>query len=220
MIPESIAGLTDPFSCLSHLIAAIIFFVIGIFLLRRTRTKLEFFCLASFVFSCVLLLSMSGTFHLLPRESSERILFQYLDHAAIFLLIAGTFTAVHGLLYSGRYRWQWLLAIWTVTITGIMLKMLYFHDIPEALGLVVYLTLGWLGVLGGMSIWRQFGFGFVRPLLLGGLAYSAGALVEYLGYPILLEGVLGPHELFHMAVLIGISFHWSFVSNSLRYQNA
>jgi len=217
MTPVSISGFTDPFSCISHLSAAVVFLIIGVFLVKRAKTRLQCYCLAIFVFSCVFLLSMSGTYHLLPRGGSGRAVMQYLDHAAIFLLIAGTFTAVHGVLYTGKHGWSWLVAIWILTITAITLKMIFFGIIPDGVGLAVYLGLGWAGTLWGVTIWRRVGFSFVKPLIGGGVAYTAGAVLEYLQEPVLIPGVVGPHELFHVAVLVGIALHWLFISNSLKY---
>lgn len=215
MIPTSFLGFADPVSCLTHLGAAVFFLFSGIFLLKRVKSKLQFYCLATFVSSCVFLLSMSGTYHLLPRGGYGRLVLQHLDHAAIFMLIAGTFTAVHGVLYTGGHRYLWLIAVWALTAVGITLKMVFFKDIPEGLGLAIYLGLGWAGVLWGVTLWRKFGFSYIKPLVLGGIAYTFGAVLEYFREPILIQGVIGPHELFHVAVLVGIAFHWYFVSSSL-----
>jgi len=61
------------------------------------------------------------------------------------------------------------------------------------------------------SIVERFGFSFVRPLLLGGVAYTLGALVLSLHGPPLISGVIGAHELWHVAVLLGLAMHWRFV---------
>ena len=79
---------------------------------------------------------------------------------------------------------------------------------------MVYLGLGWVGVISGVALWRRHGFSFMSPLLVGGLAYTIGAIFEYLRRPVLIEGVVGPHELFHVAVVLGIAFHWRFIYHS------
>ena len=53
---------------------------------------------------------------------------------------------------------------------------------------------------------------------MGGLAYTIGAIFEYLRQPVLIEGVVGPHELFHVAVVLGIGFHWWFIYHSLEFK--
>jgi predicted membrane channel-forming protein YqfA (hemolysin III family) len=59
------------------------------------------------------------------------------------------------------------------------------------------------------------GFAIIKPLLYGALAYTAGASIEFLRMPVVVAGVIGPHELFHISVLAGIAWHWQFVRNLL-----
>ena len=71
--------------------------------------------------------------------------------------------------------------------------------------------MGWLGAVGGAVLWQRHGARFVRPLLLGGLAYTAGAVLEFLRWPVVVTGVIGAHELFHVFVLLGAALHWRLV---------
>jgi len=213
-----ISGFSEPFSSLSHLLATSIFLLLGVKLIYRECCSLtKTISLSVFVFSCVFLLSMSGVFHLLEPLGSARDVLQRLDHAGIFILIAGTFTAVHGILFKGIWRWGMLLMIWTVAITSITLKTIYFHDLSEWLGLSLYLGMGWLGAITAILLYRRFGFVFIKPLLYGALAYTAGAIMEFIRMPILIPGVIEPHELFHIAVLIGLGYHFAFVSSFSSY---
>ena len=75
----------------------------------------------------------------------------------------------------------------------------------------MYLGLGWLGTISALALARRFGVRFILPLVWGGLAYTIGAAVDFLGWPVLVADVVGPHEIFHLAVLAGISFHWAFI---------
>lgn len=140
-----------------------------------------------------------------------RSLAQRLDHSAIFVLIAATFTPVHTLLFHGKGRWGALLFIWSVALVGIGLKMMYFDQISRWLGLSLYVGMGWLGIFSGLSLTRRYGFSFVQPLAWGGFAYTVGAVVEGLCWPSLLPRVVQSHELLHVAVLIGLCCHWSFI---------
>lgn len=168
-----------------------------------------------FVLSGVFLLSMSGVFHLLELEGFNRTVLQRLDHAGIFALIAGTFTPIHSILFTGIWRWGFLIIIWSLAITGITLKSIFFNDLAEWVGLVAYLGLGWLGILSAYMTHRLHGFSIIKPLLYGALAYTAGASLEFLRLPVVISGVVGPHELFHIAVLAGIAWHWIFVRDLL-----
>jgi predicted membrane channel-forming protein YqfA (hemolysin III family) len=71
--------------------------------------------------------------------------------------------------------------------------------------------MGWIGLISGGLLWRRSGFRFVAPILWGGVAYSIGALMEHWRWPTLVPGVIQPHEVFHVAVLVGLALHWSFI---------
>ena len=208
----SIPGFSDPVSSLTHLTAAVVFAILGAFLIARgSGGALRVVSLAVFAFSCVLLLSLSGVYHLLTPETAARGVLMRLDHAAIFVLIAGSFTPVHAILLRDRWHWHLLAWIWGAAIAGLTLKTVYFDTVPQWLGLLMYLGLGWLGAISTVALARRFGVRFVLPLIWGALAYTIGALAEFLEWPVLVARVVGPHEIFHLAVLAGISFHWAFI---------
>lgn len=216
MTIHPIPGFADPFSSITHLAGTAVFSVLAFFLIARGRGNGgRMFALAVFAFSAVFLLSMSGVYHLLAVGGTGRMVLQRLDHAGIFLLIAGSFTPVHGILFAGFWRWGFLSLIWVLAITGITLKVIFFDSIPEWLGLSFYLGLGWCGLFSGFLLTRRFNFFFIKPLLYSGLSYSLGGITEFLGWPVLIPGVIGPHELFHVAVIAGIGLHWRFVYRCL-----
>jgi channel protein (hemolysin III family) len=205
-------GFHEPFSAISHLLGAVAFLGLGFLLLRRgrgDRARLAF--LGTYAASCVVLLSLSGVYHMMVRGGTAHRVLGRLDHGAIFVLIAGTFTPVHGLLFRGRLRWGPLLLIWAATAAGITVKTIFYEDLAEWLGVLFYLALGWLGALSAALLGWRYGFPFIRPLLWGGGAYTAGAALDALGGPVLIPGVVHAHEAFHLAVLAGAWFHWSFV---------
>ena len=208
----SIPGFSEPVSSLTHLAGAVVFAILSAFLIARGRGDARrVMSLAVFAFSCVLLLSFSGVYHLLSPGTPARSVLMRLDHAAIFVLIAGSFTPVHAILLRDLWHRHLLAWIWLAAIAGLVLKTVYFELTPEWLGLLMYLGLGWLGVISTVALARRFGVRFVLPLVWGALAYPLGAVAEFLGWPVLLAGIVGPHEVFHLAVLAGISFHWAFI---------
>lgn len=208
-----IPGFSEPFSSLSHLVGAGVAAVLSPGLIRRGRgSSGRVTALALFAFSCALLLAVSGVYHLLTPETTARVVMQRVDHAAIFVLIAGTITAAHAILFCGLWRWGMIVLIWLLAATGIVLKVFFFEGVSEALGLGFYLGMGWIGVISGVRVWRLYGGELLRPLIAGGLAYTAGAVLEFCRWPELAPGILGPHELFHLCVLAGVGFHWVFVN--------
>ncbi len=208
-----IPGFHDPVSSLTHLGGAAVFAVLSVPLLWRAWGRAgRFAALAVYAGSCVFLLSMSGVYHLLPGGGIGSRVMQRIDHAAIFVLIAGTFTPVAVLLFRGPARWGMLLVMWVLAATAITLKTIYFEKMGQGVGIALYLGLGWLAAGAGFVLWVRHGFAFIRPVLWGGLAYTAGAILEFRQWPWVVPGVVGPHELFHLLVLTGAAFHWHFIS--------
>jgi channel protein (hemolysin III family) len=164
-----------------------------------------------FVVSAVVLLCMSAVFHLLTPGTPGREVLQRLDHAAIFVLIAGTFTPIHGILFKGPWRWGMLAMIWIVGAAGVALKSVFFTQTPETLGTVLYISMGLLAVPAVVALGRRFSVRFVLPIVLGGVAYIAGAVVDLALLQPLIPGVVRAHEVFHILILVGLGFHADFI---------
>jgi channel protein (hemolysin III family) len=207
----SIPGVREPVSSFSHLLGAAVFSFLSVRLLRRGRgSTARIASLAVLAISSVLLLSISAVFHMLA-PGADRDLFLLLDTAGIFALIAGTATPVHVILFQGVGRWGPLLLIWFAAAAGITLRAAFDDVIPPAQVSFVFLGLGWAGIVSAVVIWRRYGFEFMKPLLWGGIAYTIGVVILESAWPVIIPGVVGPHELWHVAVLIGLGLHWKFV---------
>ncbi|RME16373.1 MAG: DNA-binding protein, partial [Bdellovibrio sp.] len=154
----SIPGFSEPVSSLTHLLAAIAAFLGAIFLLRKGRgNKLRLLALGIYSFSLVFLFSMSGVYHLLDPKGAPRMVFQRLDHAGIWVLIAGTFTPLHVIAMRGFWRWGVVLSVWTLAITGLTLEVVFFQTIPEWLILLFFLGFGWVGFLTAYKLRKIYG---------------------------------------------------------------
>lgn len=212
----SVPGFTHPLSSIIHFLGALFFTYLAYFLIRRGKgSSIRIVSLAIFSSSCVFLLLISAVYHLLESKGTAHEVFQRLDHAAIFLVIAGTFTPIHCILFTGFLRWGFLIIVWTLAISGLVLKTVFFTTIPEWLGLSFYLGLGWMGLFMGYKLWQRYGFAFIRPLVIGGICYTVGAIIEYQHNLIIMTGILGPHEILHIAVLAGIGFQWWFIIKAM-----
>ena len=159
---------------------------------------------------------MSGVFHMLEEGSTGRNVLGRLDKAAIFALIAGTHTPVQGLFFRGVARWGVLGLMWLVAATGITLFSVFYDSLPRGLGTTVYLVMGWIAGVAGIVVWRRQGTSRVWLLILGGVVYSLGAIFLGLEWPTIWPGTLGPHELWHVAVLAAMGLHWKFVFENAR----
>ena len=221
MEPEAIAQTAENWmeyvSAWSHLISAVVAGSVGImWILRiklRKRVKTGLIVLVA---GTVTMFSMSGFYHLMPLGGTPRLVLRYLDHSAIFLMIADTLTPIHLILFKGWYRWGPLTGVWLLAAAGILVKCLFFDGIPEWLSLSIYLAFGWLGAWSGYHVLKRHGAALASPLILGGVAYSIGAILEFYGTPILIDRYVGPHELFHVTVMIGVVFHWRFVALAIK----
>lgn len=212
MPTEPLLGIADPFSTLTHGLGALVALAMAGRLIAcghgRPGARPA---LAVFAASCILLMATSAIYHVFGHDTSVGAVFQRLDHAAIFVLIAGTFTPVHAILFRGPSRWAVLLTVWCAALIAIPLKTLFFDSLPESIGLSIYLAMGWLGAGSAWILWRHLGFRFVRPALLGGIAYTMGAFVGVAGKPNPVPGIIGSHELFHCASLAGMWLFWRFM---------
>jgi channel protein (hemolysin III family) len=215
-VVRAIPGFCQPVSSLSHLAAAGVALVAGLPLIRLARGRRHHaLAVAVYVFCVTATLGISGVYHSLERGCSARAVMQRIDYFAIWLLIAGTFTAVHGVMFKGTWRRGALTFIWGYAAMGVLLQALWFHFFSGVPGLLLYLGLGWVGVFSIFKLGRQLGFVAVRPMWLAGIAYSAGAILEATGHPMLIHRWVGPHEIFHVAVLVGVALHWSFIRRLL-----
>ncbi len=208
----SIAGFNDPMSSLSHLVGTVIYFVMSIFLVRSGwRTRATFWYSLQFAVASLFLLSMSFVYHMMVLGSTARMVMLRLDIAAIFVLIASTFTAIHGMLFVGWRRWLVISAMWFIAIGGITLRTIFFDSIPSVIGDGIFLLMGWLGFCSSILLWQSYGWSAVRPVLFGGLFYTAGAIVHATDWLVFIDRVWGPHETFHLFVLAGLGTHWAFI---------
>lgn len=207
----AIPGFREPVSSFTHLIAAPIFAIVGVFLIRRAgRCWIGRISLSVLVFASVFLLAMSGVYHLLWSGTAKAVMLQ-LDVAAVFTLIAGTVTPVHAILFRGLHRWLPIIFVWAAAVTGIVLRTVLAENFPTSVGTILFLVLGWCGMFSCVLLWRRYGFAFVEPLIWGGVAYSIGAAIVLSHWPTVVPGVIGAHELWHLAVLTGLGLHWRFV---------
>ena len=209
---RALLGIREPISCLSHLLAAPLFAILGYFLVARGRGSLpRMVSLAVFAGASVFLLLMSAGYHVLGSGDGRALMKQF-DVAAVFVLIAGTGTPMHMILFRGIARWVPLLLVWSIAVVGIVLRTIYSDSLSSITANGIFLLMGWGGLFAFILAWRHFGLRFAMPLLLGGVAYTLGVFVLTFKWPTLWPGFVGPHEVWHVAVLAGLSLHWQFVA--------
>lgn len=201
----------EPMSSISHLVGALVFAVMAILLIRRGRGDwVRTSSLVVMAVSSILLLILSSAYHLAWPGPTRDFLLQA-DVAGIFLLIAGSMTPIHAILFTGRPRWLALAGIWTIAVVGILLRMIFHAWISDAVGVSIFLLCGWGSLATAIVLWRRFGWTFMKPAVFAGAFYTLGAVVLLFHGPTIIQGIMGPHELWHIAVLSGLTMHWRFV---------
>jgi hemolysin III len=145
------------------------------------------------------------------RLPAERLgVFIRLDGAGIFALIAGSYTPLAWNLMRGRWRAWTLAAVWGTAAAAIAL-IASGRRFSPVLGTCVYLGMGW-GVLACYAhIARVVSHRRLLPIVVGGLFYSLGAVLNLLRWPALWPGTFGAHELFHLFVIAGSLAHYRFI---------
>lgn len=161
--------------------------------------------------SLVLMLSASAAYHLAPAGPRLLQALRKLDHAAIYLLIAGTYTPICLHFFEGAWRWGMLITIWSMAAAGIGVK-LFIVRAPRAVTAGVYLLMGWLALAGVREILSAMPVPAIVWLLAGGLFFTVGALVYITRRPDPFPGVFGFHELWHIFVLLGCLSHYILIA--------
>jgi channel protein (hemolysin III family) len=217
METNAILGFQDPVDSWTHLLGAVTVGVLLLILFKKEGIGRKHpLPILIFGFSCIFLLSMSGVYHLLPKDTTARYVLRILDHAGIFLLIAGTIIAIHLVLFSGLMKWGVIVIASVIATLGITLGSIFFNELPSYMTHTVFLAFGWLGLVSGIGVWKLKESISIKYLVYGGLAYTIGAIIDWIGFPVLVHGYIGAHQLFHFAVLIGVAFHWIFLSMAVH----
>lgn len=154
---------------------------------------------------------VSALYHRITWRPGPRRWMRRLDHAAIYLLIAGTYTPFCLLALSGAWRWTVLPVVWGGALVAIILKLAWL-DAPKWVAACLGIALGWVGVLALPQLWDHAGVTGVVLLAAGGVLYTGGALVYARGRPDPVPDVFGYHEIFHTLVIAAAACQYAAVA--------
>jgi hemolysin III len=198
---EPVNGLTHLFAALAALGGLVVLLVLARDSLARQGSLLIYGA------SLVLMLSASAAYHLVKGSPRCLAVLRRIDHIAIYLLIAGTYTPICFNLFVGFWRWGMLVLIWSLALVGIITKI-FFINTPRWFTASVYMGMGWLAVLSFQEILAVLPVGALAWLLSGGIAYTFGAVVYITKILDFVPGVFGFHEVWHIFVILGALFHF------------
>jgi hemolysin III len=191
----------------SHQYAFFVSLAGGTLLVLLATTPRSLVAAAIYAASVSALFGVSALYHRLTWTTAARRRMRRLDHAMIFLLIAGTYTPVGLLVLQGTLATVVLAVVWGGAAAGIILELAW-SKAPRWLGGTVYLTLGWVAVVAMPELFARLGLAGGLLIVAGGLAYSAGAAVYALRRPDPVPAVFGYHEVFHLLVIAGVAAHF------------
>lgn len=187
----------------SHLLGALLALVGVVILLTRVAGHgglVELLSFSVYGVSLFLLYLVSSLYH--RPGGRRRPLLRLLDHQAIYLLIAGTYTPFTLITLKGRVGWSLFAAIWGMALLGILLDALH-ESRPRILPVVIYLVMGWLVVFALGPLLESLPAAGFRWLLAGGMLYSAGVV-----FFILDHWFPWAHPVWHLFVLAGSISHY------------
>jgi hemolysin III len=156
------------------------------------------------------LFGASALYHRVTWRPTVRRWMRRLDHAMIFVLIAGTYTPFALLAFDDGIGRALLIAVWSGAAGGVALKLVWI-DAPKWLGVVVYVGLGWLAVWTFPALAEALGIVPTVLVGLGGLLYTTGAVVYGMRRPDPVPAVFGYHEVFHLLVVIAAALQYAVV---------
>ncbi|MDJ1369977.1 PAQR family membrane homeostasis protein TrhA [Gulosibacter molinativorax] len=161
---------------------------------------------AVFMLTSMLLFGVSALYHRFNWKPKTKAVFRRLDHANIFLLIAGTYTPIATLALPPEKGVILLCLVWAGALLGIGFRV-FWLSAPRWLYVPLYILLGWAAVmyLGDLV---QVNVATMVLVIVGGLLYTAGAVFYALKRPNPAPGVFGFHELFHTATVLAFLCHW------------
>ncbi len=205
----------DPVSAYTH-IAGLAAGIVGLVLLVvfSAGETAKTVGMALYAGSLVALFAASSSYHFFDLGDGGNRWLKRVDHGAIFLFIAGSYMnpLIHTL--DGAWRISMIAVIGGVAVAGVCFKLLWV-GCPRWLSAGLYLVMGWLVVIPAYRILPQLSVPALCWLVIGGLTYSAGAVVYASKRPDPYPGTFGFHEVWHLFVLVGaaahFAFNWTFV---------
>lgn len=201
--PKFYSAVEERINILSHAIGLLLS-VIGLFFLVKHAalygSVLHLISFSIFGISLIILYTASTVYHS-AKEPTIRRKLRVLDHASIYVLIAGSYTPFTLLVLGGWEGWAIFGASWGMAVIGIVLKLFYTgkYDLVSTL---MYIFMGWLIVFAAKPLIENFSVPGFLWLLTGGLAYTIGAGI----YSI--KKIKLNHAIFHLFVLLGSASHF------------
>lgn len=199
----------DPFSGLSHLAGALLALIGLAYMLMHIPEQQFGYYLASYLvfgISMFVMFAASAVYHLMEISEEGIRALKRVDHMAIFIMIAGSYTPYCLLGLTGDLAWWMFGVVWSIALAGILVKIFWLHA-PRWLSTALYLGMGWVSLVVYEPLSEGLSEGAIDWLLAGGIAYSVGAIVYATKWPNLHKH-FDFHDFWHLFVLAGAACHF------------
>lgn len=179
-----------------HFGAAPLALVLGLGLMVPTPTAPLRAAVAVYTLTTILLFGVSAAYHLGAGRPRVNAFLRQLDHANIYLFIAGSYTPFAVAMPSATLRWTILGLVWGIAVIGLIVRVAW-TSAPRWLVVASYVGLGWVAIFFLPAMYNALGAAVVILLALGGLLYTIGGVIYARKRPNPHPDWFGFHELFH-----------------------
>jgi hemolysin III len=203
-----LSKIREPVNGMTHLGGAITAFIalIALLIIGKSDAMKEI-SLLIYGLSLIALFSASAAYHLIQANSNIIQILRKLDHSAIYVLIAGTYTPFCLLAFKGFFHWGMLEIVWSFALVGIIVKIFYVKA-PRWLNATIYVVMGWLGISAAGQVTSALPVNVLVWLITGGVIYTLGAIIYSTKIFNFYPGIFGFHEVWHIFVLLGAIAHF------------
>ncbi len=209
---DAIAAVKPKLRGVSHEWAFFISLGLGAALIIAADSPKATLSVGIYAISLSALLGTSALYHRVDwKRPNARRWMRRLDHSMIFVLIAGTYTPFALLVLDGPLADAILVVVWVGAIAGAIVEMIWI-DHPKWVAALIYMSLGWVAVIAFPGLWNEMGMAGTMLVALGGLLYTAGAVVYATQRPDPFPRTFGYHEVFHALVIAAAAAQFAAVA--------
>ena len=184
-------------------------------LIAQSDSAIEVVATVIYSLGLVTLFGVSALYHRPTWSPGPRAWMRRLDHAAIFVMIAGTGTPLSLLAISPESGRRLLIIIWSAALLGVI-QSIVWTSAPKLLSAILYVIMGWLAVPYLPEIQAALGTSSIVLLLVGGIIYTLGAVVYAFKWPNPWPKIFGYHEIFHLMTIIAATLHFLVIAGLMR----
>jgi hemolysin III len=194
-----------------HQAGFVVALAVGILLVLNTHDARQSVAAGVFATSVAVMLGLSALYHRVAWRPHVRLWMRRADHAGIYILIAGSYTAVGLLALHGSVQLFVLTAVWSGAATATVVKFCWVRS-PRWLSAGLAIAIGWIGVIALPALLRATGILAVLLIAAGGIFYTLGGIVYARGKPDPVPTVFGYHELFHAFTLVALALQYAAIT--------